>query len=107
MGMKTKIYFCAASIAALALNGVAFAAQPSTKSSATEARGGGNAPPVTATEESAMPSRTTPRMTTGRTIITEKRTFVNEHGLFETPGLPMEADQRNTIPLGRGQRIPR
>jgi hypothetical protein len=105
--MKTKLYFCAASIAALALNGVVSAAQPSTKSSATEARGGGNAPPVTATDESSMPSRTTPRMTTGHPTITEKRTVVNEHGLFETPGLPMESDQRNTIPLGRGERIPR
>jgi len=114
--MKTKTTILAATVA-IALTGLASAAQSTTKSSAAQARSTGNTPPAAATDDTSMtwkvaryPFRVGHSMLRGPMVgetFTGKRTFVNEHGLFQTADQSNDSDQRNSIPQGRGQRTNR
>lgn len=112
--MKTKTYLCAAFAAALALNTTAFADQ-SNRSSVTQAHGGNTPVRAAATDDSPMTWRVARYpFRVGYTVVrtplilghtfTGKRTFVSNRGFFEANEEAAAADQRNTIPQGRGQR---
>ncbi len=116
--MKTKTYLCAAFLAAFALHGAAYAAHQPGHPSAPQARGGGNAPAAaTTTDDTPMAWRVVRYpFRVGYTVVrtplilgqtfTGKRTFISDRGFFQTndEGQPAAADQRNSIPQGRGQR---
>ena len=115
MRMKTKTYLCAAFAASLALNTAAFADQ-SYRPSVTQAHGG-NGPAAAATDDTPMAWRVARYpFRVGYTVVrtplilgqtfTGKRTFVSNRGFFQTNEESAAADQRNTIPQGRGQRSP-
>jgi hypothetical protein len=116
--MKTKSYLAAALAAAFVLNGAAFAAHQPGHPAAPEARGGGNNPAATASDDSPMAWRMarypfrvghtvlrTPRII-GETF-SGKRTFMGERGLFQAQDEPTASEPRNSVPRGRGQRTMR
>ena len=115
--MKTKTYLCAAFVAAFAFNGAAFAAHQPGHPAAPQARGGSNAAAAATTDDTPMawrvaryPFRVGYSVVRTPLIVSEtfsgKRTFFSERGLFQTNEQPAAADQRNSIPQGRGQRVP-
>ncbi len=115
--MNIKSYLSAAALAALVLPGAALAVTEK-QPAAPQARNTGNTAPATQADDASFgwrmaryPGRvghTVLRspMIVGETL-TGKRTFINSHGLFQTADEPTTADQRNSIPQGRGQRIQR
>jgi hypothetical protein len=113
--MKIKSYLCAASLAALLLQGSAWATQE--KQSAAQARNS-NTAPTSETDDSSFawrvaryPGRVGHSVMRSPMIVGEtlsgKRTLINTHGLFKTADEPTSTDQRNSIPQGRGQRLSR
>ncbi|MGB8167906.1 MAG: hypothetical protein WCF18_10475 [Chthoniobacteraceae bacterium] len=117
--MKIKTYLGAAFVAAFACNGAAYAAHQPGHPAAPQARAGGNAPgAATTTDNTPMAWRVVRYpFRVGSTVMraplivgqtfTGKRTFISERGFFQnSEGQPAAADQRNSIPQGRGQRTP-